>query len=142
MDTRDLLEEALQKAINDLKNAKPGTEEYSSIEKTVKELYSVLIESDKSSTDYNRYLLEEQAKEDQANLDKEKLEFEKQKLEEDKKMFKQNQVSQMIKQGCEITGAAIGGITMMSLVKALVDIEKTGVPTSKVWQLIFRNIRI
>lgn len=141
METRDLLEEALQKAIKDLKNAKPGTEEYSSIEKTVKELYSALIESDKCSTDYNRYLLEEQAKEAQAKLDNDRLEFEKKKLEEDKKMFKQNQVSQMIKQGCEITGAAIGGITMMSLVKALVDIEKTGVPTSKVWQLIFRNIR-
>lgn len=141
METKDLLDEALQKAINDLKNAKPGTEEYSSIEKTVKELFSALIEYDKCSTDYNRYLLEEQAKEAQSKLDNDRLEFEKKKLEEDKKMFKQNQVSQMIKQGCEITGAAIGGITMMSLVKALVDIEKTGVPTSKVWQLIFRNIR-
>lgn len=142
MEIRNLLEEALQKAINDLNNAKPGTEEYSSIEKTVKELYSVLNESDKIGTDYNRYLLEEQAREAQAKMDNDRLEFEKKKLEEDKKMFKQNQVSQMIKQGCEITGAAIGGITMMSLVKALVDIEKTGVPTSKVWQLIFRNIKL
>ena len=141
METRNLLEEAVQKAINDLMNAKPGTEEYSSIEKTVKELYSVLNESDKIGTDYNRYLLEVQAKEAQANLDNDRLEFEKQKLEEDKKMFKQNQVSQIIKHGCEVTGAAIGGIATMSVVKALVDIEKTGVPTSKAWQCIFRFIR-
>lgn len=131
MDNRNLLEEALKKSFSDLESAKPGTDEYSAIEKTIKELYSLLNDADRINEEVDR-----------TEIDNKRLEFEKSKLEEDKKMFKQNQVSQMIKQGCEITGAAIGGITMMSLVKALVDIEKTGVPTSKVWQLIFRNIRI
>lgn len=141
METRNLLEEALQRAFGILANARPGTDEFHEAERVIKELYPMLNESDRVYNDADRIELERQVKEAQANLDNERLEFEKQKLEEDKKMFKQNQVSQMIKQGCEITGAAIGGITMMSLVKALVDIEKTGVPTSKVWQLIFRNIR-
>lgn len=142
MDNRNLLEEALKRSFSDLESAKPGTDEYSAIEKTIKELYPLLNEADRICNDVDKIELEKQVKEAQANLDNERLEFEKQKLEEDKKMFKQNQVSQLIKQGCEVAGVTISGITMMSLVKALVDIEKTGVPTSKVWQLIFRNIKI
>ena len=130
MDNRNLLEEALKKSFRNFENAKPGTDEYSAIEKTIKELYSLLNDADRINEEVDR-----------TEIDNKRLEFEKQKLEEDKKMFKQNQVSQMIKQVCETIGAAIGGIGSMYLIKAIVDIEKTGVPTSKVWQRIFGFIR-
>ena len=128
---RDLLEGALARAFTDLEHAKVGSDEYKSIKATIKDLYQLKNEAEKIDVEADKVELEKQEKEFKANLEQDKFEYQK---ESETEKAKHQIIAEYISSGAKAFGA-IGSVVLSgSAIKALLDIEKTGVPTSKVWQ--------